>query len=243
MYKKIIKNIFKKFGLEIKKYNPQDDFNFLITRCIKKFQIDCFWDVGANIGQTGESIRKHGYTGNILSFEPQEEAYKKLLKNSFNDPKWKIYEKCGLGQNGFKKINISKNSVSSSFLEMENLHIDKNPESKFIKKEEVKIISLNEVFNKEKNSFKKNFLKIDTQGYEKEVLDSGENILDNFIGISCEISVQPLYKNEARFLDIINCLNTKGFEIYSIHNSYYEIDFGQTFSVDIVFIKKELFIN
>ena len=71
----------------------------------------------------------------------------------------------------------------------------------------------------------------------------GENILDNFIGISCEISVQPLYKNEARFLDIINCLNTKGFEIYSIHNSYYEIDFGQTFSVDIVFIKKELFIN
>ena len=243
MYKKIIKNIFKKFGLEIKKYNPQDDFNFLITRCIKKFQIDCFWDVGANIGQTGESIRKHGYTGNILSFEPQEEAYKKLLKNSFNDQKWKIYEKCGLGQNGFKKINISKNSVSSSFLEMENLHIDKNPESKFIKKEEVKIISLSEVFNKEKNSFKKNFLKIDTQGYEKEVLDSGENILDNFIGISCEISVQPLYKNEAKFLDIINYLNTKGFEIYSVHNSYYEIDYGQTFSVDIVFIKKDLFIN
>ena len=243
MYKKIIKNIFKKFGLEIKKYNPQDDFNFLITRCIKKFQIDCFWDVGANIGQTGESIRKHGYTGNILSFEPQEEAYKKLLKNSFNDPKWKIYEKCGLGQNGLKKINISKNSVSSSFLEMENLHIDKNPESKFIKKEEVKIISLSEVFNKEKNSFKKNFLKIDTQGYEKEVLDSGENILDNFIGISCEISVQPLYKNEAKFLDIINYLNTKGFEIYSVHNSYYEIDYGQTFSVDIVFIKKDLFIN
>lgn len=243
MYKKIIKNIFKKFGLEIKKYNPQDDFNFLITRCIKKFQIDCFWDVGANIGQTGESIRKHGYTGNILSFEPQEEAYKKLLKNSFNDRKWKIYEKCGLGQNGFKKINISKNSVSSSFLEMENLHIDKNPESKFIKKEEVKIISLSEVFNKEKNSFKKNFLKIDTQGYEKEVLDSGENILDNFIGISCEISVQPLYKNEAKFLDIINYLNTKGFEIYSVHNSYYEIDYGQTFSVDIVFIKKDLFIN
>jgi FkbM family methyltransferase len=243
MYKKIIKNIFKKFGLEIKKYNPQDDFNFLITRCIKKFQIDCFWDVGANIGQTGESIRKHGYTGNILSFEPQEEAYKKLLKNSFNDPKWKIYEKCGLGQNGLKKINISKNSVSSSFLEMENLHIDKNPESKFIKKEEVKIISLSDVFNKEKNSFKKNFLKIDTQGYEKEVLDSGENILDNFIGISCEISVQPLYKNEAKFLDIIKYLSTKGFEIYSVHNSYYEIDYGQTFSVDIVFIKKNLFIN
>ena len=108
MYKKIIKNIFKKFGLEIKKYNPQDDFNFLITRCIKKFQIDCFWDVGANIGQTGELIRKHGYTGNILSFEPQEEAYKKLLKNSFNDPKWKIYEKCGLGQNGFKKLIYQK---------------------------------------------------------------------------------------------------------------------------------------
>ena len=243
MYKKIIKNIFKKFGLEIKKYNPQDDFNFLITKCIKKFHIDCFWDVGANIGQTGLSIREHGYKGNILSFEPQKEAYNKLLKNSHNDPKWKIYEKCGLGKNGFKKINISKNSVSSSFLEMENLHLDTNPHSKFIKKEDVKIISLNEVFIKEKKSFKNNFLKIDAQGYEKEVLESGENILDNFTGISCEISVQPLYKGEAKFLDIINYLIAKGFEIYSIHNSYYEINYGQTFSVDIVFLKKELFIN
>ena len=126
---------------------------------------------------------------------------------------------------------------------MENLHLDTNPHSKFIKKEDVKIISLNEVFIKEKKSFKNNFLKIDAQGYEKEILESGENILDNFTGISCEISVQPLYKGEAKFLDIINYLIARGFEIYSIHNSYYEINYGQTFSVDIVFIKKELFIN
>lgn len=243
MYKKIIKNVFKKLGLEIKRYNPQDDFNFLITRCIKKFQIDCFWDIGANIGQTGLSLREHGYKGNILSFEPQEEAYNKLLKTSFKDPNWRIYEKCGLGKNGFKKINISQNSVSSSFLEMENLHLETNPESKFIKKEDVKIVSLYEAFIKEKRKFKNNFLKIDTQGYEKEILESGENILNNFIGISCEISVQPLYKNEAKFLDIISYLNTKGYEIYSVHNSYYEINYGQTFSIDIVFIKKELFIN
>ena len=62
--------------------------------------------------------------------------------------------------------------------------------------------------------------------------------VNNFIGISCEISVQPLYKNEAKFLDIINYLNTRGYEIYSVHNSYYEINYGQTFSIDIVFIKK-----
>ena len=96
---------------------------------------------------------------------------------------------------------------------------------------------------KEKKDVKNKCVKIETKGEEKEVLLSGENILENFIGISREMSVQPLYKNEAKFLDIINYLNTKSFEIYSIHNSYYEIDFGQTFSVDIVFIRKELFIN
>ena len=243
MYKKLIKTIFKKFGLEIKKYNPQDDFNFLVTKCLENFQINCFWDVGANIGQTGLSIREHGYKGDIISFEPQELAHSKLIKVSSADSKWKVFEKCGVGNDGLKDLNISKNSVSSSFLKMEKLHLDANPDSKFIKKENVKIISLNKIFTEINNQSDKNFLKIDAQGYEKEILESGKNVLNNFIGISCEISIHPLYEGETKLLDMFNYLNSKGYEIYSIHNSYYEIEYGQTFSIDVVFIKKMLFKN
>ncbi len=241
MYKELIKTFFKKLGLEIKKYNPQDDFNFLVTKCLENFQIDCFWDIGANIGQTGLSIRRHGYKGNIISFEPQELAHAKLMEISSTDNKWKVFEKCGVGNDGFKNLNISQNSVSSSFLEMEKLHLVSNPDSKFIKKENVKIISLDKIFTKMNSQFNKNFLKIDAQGYEKEILESGKNILNNFIGISCEISIHPLYEGETKLLDMFNYLNNKGYEIYSIHNSYYEIKHGQTFSIDVVFIKKMLF--
>ena len=243
MYKKIIKTIFKKFDLEIKRYNPQDDFNFLVTKCLRSFEIDCFWDIGANIGQTGLSIREHGYNGNIISFEPQKEAYEKLLKVSSQDSKWQIFEKCGVGNDGFKKLNISKNSVSSSFLQIKKLHLDSSPDSQFIKEENVKIISLDKIFIAGNKSFDKNFLKIDAQGYEKEILDSGKNVLDSFIGISCEISIHPLYEGESKLFEMIDYLNNRGYEIYSIHNSYYEIKYGQTFSIDVVFIKKQLFKN
>ena len=53
----------------------------------------------------------------------------------------------------------------------------------------------------------------------------------------------PLYEGETKLLNMFNYLNSKGYEIYSIHNSYYEIEYGQTFSIDVVFIKKMLFKN
>lgn len=243
MIKKIITKIFKKFGYEIKRYNPKDDFNFLIVKCLNKFRVNCFWDIGANIGQTGLSIREHGYKGNIISFEPQNQAYQKLLKTSSKDNKWKIYHKCGVGRTGYKSINISKNSVSSSFLEMKKLHLNANPDSRFIKKENVKIVSLNKIFNSENKSSYRNFLKIDAQGYEKEILESGKEILNKFVGISCELSIHELYKGETKFIDMIKYLKKYGYEVYSIHNSYYEIRFGQTYSIDVVFIKKKLFLN
>ena len=101
MYKKIIKNIFKKFGLEIKKYNPQDDFNFLITKCIKKFQIDCFWDVGANIGLYSIYAGMKFKNIEIICFEPSTSNTRALSRNiSINN----LYNKIILGEKPAKYL-------------------------------------------------------------------------------------------------------------------------------------------
>ena len=45
---------------------------------IRSRNVDLVVDVGANVGQYGEPLRKEGYLGRIVSFEPIGEAYQVL---------------------------------------------------------------------------------------------------------------------------------------------------------------------
>ena len=67
------------------------------------------------------------------------DAHLKLIKNAKNDTKWNIYEKVGLGSKKKIKLNISKNSVSSSYKNIKKLHLINQPNSKYIKTEQTKL--------------------------------------------------------------------------------------------------------
>src|SRR5690242_20492587 len=65
--------------------------NRLLTM-ITHHRIDTVIDVGANTGQYASALRKAGYTGRIISFEPLSEAYAELEKKSRPDPKWRVFQ-------------------------------------------------------------------------------------------------------------------------------------------------------
>ena len=109
------------------------------------------------------------------------EAHSKLLLNSKRDEKWKIYEPIALGnKNSSNTINISKNSVSSSILKIKKEHIDNAPDSEIVNQQSVQEKKLEDVFLELDLKDKMLFLKIDTQGYEFEVLKGAEKVLNCF---------------------------------------------------------------
>ena len=74
--------------------------------------------------------------------------HKILKKNSKAHDNWTVYENFGFGKiNETKLINISKNSVSSSILEINKTHLDIEPDARTIRKEEIKLITLNDFLN------------------------------------------------------------------------------------------------
>ena len=79
------------------------------------------------------------------------------------------------------KINIAGNAaISSSILKMGATHEESAPDSKYIKTEIVRLITLDSIFNK---YFEKNdicLLKIDVQGYEDQVLKGAANCIKKF---------------------------------------------------------------
>ena len=69
-----------------------------LATMIKSEGIDLFLDVGANKGQSAIALRRGGYDGAILSFEPVKHCHDALLDASRSDASWDIYERCAIGE-------------------------------------------------------------------------------------------------------------------------------------------------
>lgn len=231
--KKNILKIIDKLGYVVSK-------NDLIQLCssINKFNIDLVLDVGANKGQFSSSIRRFGYNGKIVSFEPLINAHDQLSKIAGVDPKWEVYPRIAIGDHDGKiEINVAGNSVSSSILPMLKSHSDVAKKSEYIGKEVVDIYKLDSISKQYVMNAISPFIKIDTQGYEWQVLDGAKEILPRIKGILCEMSLVELYKGQHLWMDILNRLEKEGFSLWSIHRGFTDIRNGRTLQLDATFYR------
>lgn len=82
---------------------------------IAHYRVDLFLDVGANIGQYDNAMRAHGYTGEIHSFEPVNEAFAQRQNACRGDPKWHAHQLAMSTRRGKKVMHIAKTTDLSSF--------------------------------------------------------------------------------------------------------------------------------
>jgi FkbM family methyltransferase len=236
--KKLIKKVLKSIGYQIKQY---EDFPGL--KIITHFDINKLLDVGANVGQYSLNMRRIGFNKKIISFEPLKIAYERLKEVASNDKNW-VVNNYALGNENVKSmINVSGNSVSSSILNMLPEHIKRAPDSKYVDKENIEIKKLDSIFQNLFEDGDNILLKIDTQGYEKNVILGAENILSKIRIIQLEMSLVPLYENEILFIEMINFLDSKGFELVSLENGFADTKTGKLLQLDGTFVNKEISNN
>jgi hypothetical protein len=80
-------------------------------------------------------------------------------------------------------------------------------------------------------------LKIDTQGYEMEVLKGSKNILNIVSYLLVEVSLVELYQGQKLLKDILDFLSKKNFKIWSVDRVMGNKKTGQTYQLDIFFCK------
>jgi FkbM family methyltransferase len=202
-------------------------------------KIDLLFDVGANAGQYAQEARRQGFKGRIISFEPLPEAHKQLTENSHKDPLWIVHERIALGsKRGSGIINVSENSYSSSFLKITQKLLSNTPDTRYVKKINVEITTLDSVFNSYVKKSNKVFLKIDTQGFESEVLMGSIKNLRNISGIQLELSTETLYQKQKTYEYFLTFLKKYNFRLWSIIPGYWNTKTGQMLQFDGIFIKK-----
>jgi FkbM family methyltransferase len=242
--KRIIKSILRNmFGVEVRwtRHIPPSAAHIAAMRIVsslRKFEIDLVLDVGANKGQFASEIRHCGYAGRIVSIEPLSRAHRELMQSSTGDPMWEVYPRCALGErSGEVEINIAGNSESSSILPMLESHRSAAPESAYEGKEIVPIKTLDAVAGQYLKDARAPFLKIDTQGFEWQVLDGARDILPHIKGILVELSLVPLYEGQHLWREVIDRLETEGFSLWVFKPVFSDGASGRTLQVDGIFFR------
>lgn len=241
---KIIKKLFNKINLDCYRLTPSSNSALQLTLVLKKFNVDLVLDVGANEGQFASEIRDFGYKGRIVSFEPLSTAHSKLSLSSRKDCLWEVYPRCAIGDKIAEvSINISKNSVSSSILPMTALHSSAAPESDFLTQEKVNLITLDSISQDYLKESINPFLKIDTQGFEWQVLDGAYEIMPKLRGLVCELSLVPLYEGQHLWQDFVERLEKSGFIFWAIQKGFTDFRDGKTLQINAIFVKSSLVID
>jgi FkbM family methyltransferase len=188
-----------------------------LRRLLTHYKVDCVFDVGANVGQYADTLREYvGYRGMIVSFEPNPDAYLALRDKANRDPLW-IVENLALSSfDGEQTFNVMAESQFSSLSQPTNREValfqDMNKVTKTVR---VPTETLSTAFRRIQRShrFAHPFLKLDTQGYDVEILRHGQDILHNFVGLQSELSIRRIYEQSVDFREAIAIYEALGFAL------------------------------
>lgn len=236
--KQKIKKLLHGLGIEAHRYHPTASPLARLMAALRAFDIDLVIDIGANEGQFAKELRSGGYTRQILSFEPLTSAHSQLLAASRDDSAWSVHSRCAVGDRQDEiDINISGNSVSSSILPMLASHSAAAPQSAYIGRERVPLITFDSVANACLGGSRAPLLKIDTQGCEWQVLDGAMASLPKVRGILMELSLLPLYEGQHLWREYVDRLESAGFVLWSLEPAFVNPANGRTLQWDGLFFR------
>ena len=228
----------QKAGLDFTRY-PESSPDYQAFRAFTSTAPDVILDVGANDGGFARQCRRFGFQGDIESFEPGSEAFARLVVDAARDPRWNTH-RLGLGdRSGELTLHVAANAgASSSVLPMLPAHEDAAPEALFVSEETVKVTRLDEWFDGRTGFWERVALKIDTQGFERQVLEGAGGLLDENVGsLQLELSLVPLYEGSWLWDEAASWLKAREFRLVGVTPGFSDPVTGRLLQFDGVFTR------
>jgi len=210
-------------------------------RLLSALNIDLVLDVGANRGQYALELRRWGYVGRIVSFEPLSAPFRALRRRSERDDRWAVVRVALGGRSETLPMNVAGNAAaSSSILPMLPLHERVAPAATYIAVEDVEVRRLDDVLPVYRRDATSIFLKADVQGYEGAVILGGPRTLDEVAAVQIELSLTPLYEGAPLLPEIVGQLAEHGLLLVGIEPGLADPTTGRLLQADGVFARVPL---
>jgi FkbM family methyltransferase len=216
----------------------------VFLRLLHQYGIDVVLDVGANVGQFALALRRLGYRGRIVSFEPLAAEFETLQQRSRSDREWEVFNFALADTEGRQYINRSQVSAFSSIAEgtqllRETVDRDTFGGSQIVERQAITVHRLDNIFTSVVRPGEKVLLKSDTQGFEMRVLCGAANVLSSICGAHLELSFEPLYMEERPFSEITHFMDSAGFDLVRVEPLFVLLTAqGRVLQVDATFFRR-----
>lgn len=202
------------------------------TRMVNKYNMDIkgIIHIGAHHGQEIEEYIDNGVQ-DILMFEPVSHNFE-ILQEKLKDANANIQAyQVALGNEEKEGVTmyLSDNNLISSSVLKPKVHLQLHPGVGFPGTEEVEMQRLDS-FSEDTKNF--NFINMDVQGYELEVLKGGAETLKHVDYVYCEINRDELYEGNAFVEDLDEFLKDYNMERV-------ETDWSGTLWGDALYVRKK----
>jgi FkbM family methyltransferase len=216
----LLKALARKVGLHITRNPYSLVYEEHLSRVFSALEINCALDVGAYHGEFARHLREIGYRGRIISLEPVADNFQVLEDCRAGDPEWHAYQ-MALGETkGTGEIRVFSGLTFHSFLDPSEYGRLRFPEKLQIERtESVAIERLDNILGGliEGIANPRIFLKVDTQGYDLEVLRGLGADIDKIIGLQIEVALAPIYEGMTNsFIDATVYLQELGFRLSGV---------------------------
>lgn len=221
----------ERVGYELHRHPARRRVQMMLHR-----RIDLVVDVGAAQGRYGEELRRGGYRGSIISFEPLSAAFAELQRRVGSDGDWDV-RNVGLGERaGEAVINVAANSDSSSLLPMLPRHEVAAEEATYVGTETIRLTTLDEVLSEVAPSARV-FVKLDVQGFERQVLAGAAASLGRIAGLQLELSLVPLYDGGMLYDEALAFTRQHGFVLCGLEPGFTDPATGDLLQADGIFFR------
>ncbi|AQG81587.1 FkbM family methyltransferase [Spirosoma montaniterrae] len=199
--------------------------------------IDTILDIGANVGQAAINFCSLFPSAYVHSFEPIPACFAKLeyVANVFKN--LSAYNYAIGDKTGEVPFNQNAYSPASSILRMSDEHRRSYPKTNQSKEIHVPVRRLDDVAS-ELNLSGNILIKIDVQGYERNVIAGGVDTFNKARIVIIETAIKSLYEGDSSFHEIYQTLTNFGYAYYGSLEQLVDPKTGVILQQDAIFVKQ-----
>lgn len=209
----LLRRALRPLGFDLIRYPYTEPIYQELADLLPALEINCVLDVGAHYGEYAKALRRLGYSGRIVSFEPDPASFVRLEAAVAGDPDWQVRTFALGRQTGRLTLNVAERSEQSSFWE---LHAGARLERRV----EVDVRRLDESLLEECLAgieHPRVFLKLDVQGFELEILEAARDVLPRVSLLQAEVAPEAVYADAPAAGDVFGFAQDAGLRLAGVY--------------------------